>query len=63
MFKRLVPVALLLVALSAPAMAAPGRDDGAWPDRSSGSVIRRITQILKRVFHPLENFDLSFPKP
>jgi hypothetical protein len=59
MFKRLVSVALLLVALSAPAMAAPGRDDG---DRT-GSAIRRITRFIQRVFHPLDNFDLSFPKP
>lgn len=59
MFKRLVSVALLLVALSAPAIAAPRRDDG---DRA-GSVIRTITRIIQRVFHPLENYDLSFPKP
>jgi len=57
MSKRLVSIALLLVALSSPMQAAPRRDDG---DRNERSFLGRI---VHSVVHTLEDIILTWPKP
>lgn len=57
MSKRFAAVALLLVSLSTPLLAAPRRDDGDQSTRSS------ITKFIRRVLHALDYYDLSWPKP
>ena len=57
MSKRVTAVALLLVALSAPLFATPRRDDGDQPSRSA------ISRLITRIFHTLDTYDWSFPKP
>lgn len=57
MSKRVTAVALLLVALSSPLLAAPRRDDGDQPSRSA------ISRLITRIVHALDDFDLSWPRP
>jgi len=57
MSKRVTAVALLLVALSLPVLAAPRRDDGDQPSRSA------ISRLITRIVHVLDDFEWSFPRP
>jgi len=57
MSKRFTAVALLLVALSSPLLAAPRRNDGDQPSRSA------ISRMISRIVHALDDFDWSWPKP
>ncbi|HXA18190.1 MAG TPA: hypothetical protein VN380_14420 [Thermoanaerobaculia bacterium] len=57
MSKRVTAVALLLVALSSPLLAAPRRDDGDQPSRSA------ISRLITRIVHALDDFELTWPRP
>lgn len=57
MSKRVTAVALLLVALSSPLLAAPRRNDGDQPSRSA------ISRLITRIVHVLDAADWSWPRP
>jgi len=58
--KKISAVALLLVSLSMPAMAAPRGDDSPWRANPVQKVVRAVKHFVSAVF---DDWDLTWPKP
>lgn len=60
--KKISAVALLLVSLSMPAMAAPRGDDSPW---RGNNPIQKIVRVVKHLLASVldDSWDLSVPKP
>jgi hypothetical protein len=59
--KKIFVVALLLVSLSLPAVAAPRGDDSPWRSNPIQKIVRVVKHLLASVLD--DSWDLSVPKP
>lgn len=59
--KKISVVALLLVSLSMPAMAAPRGDDSPWHANPIQKVVRAVKHLLASVLD--DSWDVTVPKP
>ena len=59
--KKISAVALLLVSLSMPALAAPHHDDSPWRSNPVQRIVKLVKHLLTSVLD--DSWDLTVPKP